>query len=59
MVDDNDKKVNHRSIKYLDRGMTVDEVKLLLTAPMPDRERGFFRAIYDVVLFGRQESAFS
>ena len=31
----------------LDRGMTVDEVKLLLTASMGDKERAFFRAIYD------------
>ena len=31
----------------LDRGMTIDEVKLLLTAPMGDKERAFFRAIYD------------
>ena len=38
---------NERTIKYLDRGMTVDEVNKLLTAPMPDRERAFFRAIYD------------
>lgn len=37
----------NRTIKYLDRGMTVDEVNKLLTAPMPDRERSFFRAIYD------------
>lgn len=36
-----------RSIKYLDRGMTIQEVQTLLTAPMPDRERAFFRAIYD------------
>ena len=35
------------SIKYLDRGMNTQEVKTLLTAPMGDRERAFFRAIYD------------
>jgi integrase len=33
--------------KLLDRGMTVEEVQKLLTAPMPNRERAFFRAIYD------------
>lgn len=32
---------------YLDRGMTIDEVNVLLRAPMPDRERAFFRAIYE------------
>lgn len=36
-----------RSIKYLDRGMTIQEVQTLLTSPMPDRERGFFRGIYE------------
>lgn len=33
--------------KLLDRGMTVEEVQKLLTAPMPNRERAFFRAIYE------------
>jgi len=32
---------------YLDRGMTIDEVNVLLRAPMSDRERAFFRAIYE------------
>jgi len=31
----------------MDRGLTIDEVKSLLTAPMPDRERAFFRTIYE------------
>jgi len=31
----------------LNRGMTKSEVQLLLTAPMGDKERAFFRAIYD------------
>ena len=35
------------SVKKLDRGMTRQEVKTLLTAPMGDRERAFFRGIYD------------
>jgi integrase len=34
-------------MKLLDRGMTVEEVQKLLTAPMPNRERAFFRAIYE------------
>ena len=34
------------SIK-LDRGMTVEEVNTLLKASMGDKERAFFRAIYD------------
>jgi len=33
--------------RFLDRGMTQDEVKTLLKAPIPDRERAFFRAIYE------------
>ena len=33
--------------KLLDRGMTVEEVQKLLTAPMLNRERAFFRAIYE------------
>jgi len=40
-------KVDKKSSIKLDRGMTVDEVKILLTAPMGDKERAFFRAIYD------------
>lgn len=38
-----------RSINQVkfDRGMTIDEVQKLLTAPMPNRERAFFSAIYD------------
>ena len=37
----------NRSIKLLDRGMTIQEVQTLLTAPMGNRERAFFRAIYE------------
>ena len=33
--------------RFLDRGMTTDEVKTLLQAPMPDRERAFLRGIYE------------
>lgn len=33
--------------KLLDRGMSLEEVRTLLTAPMPNRERAFFRAIYE------------
>lgn len=40
--------------KLLDRGMTKEEVNKLLTAPMPDRERAFYRAIYDT-FFRAQE----
>lgn len=43
---ENEENAQTSNIK-LDRGMTVDEVKLLLTAPMGDKERAFFRAIYD------------
>lgn len=32
---------------FLDRGMTIEEINVLLKAPMPDRERAFFRAIYE------------
>ena len=46
MVDEISKKSQERSIK-VDRGMTIDEVNILLTAPMLNRERAFFRAIYD------------
>jgi len=37
---------DRRSIK-LDRGMTIEEVQKLLTAPMGNKERAFFRAIYE------------
>lgn len=33
--------------QLISRGMTVDEVKLLLTSSMGDKERAFYRAIYD------------
>lgn len=33
--------------RFLDRGMTTGEVKTLLQAPMPDRERAFLRGIYE------------
>jgi integrase len=36
-----------RCIKLLDRGMTVEEVQSLLTAPMGNRERAFFRTVYE------------
>jgi len=36
-----------RSIKYLSRGMTKEEVLILLTAPMNDRERAYFRGLYE------------
>jgi len=42
------------SIKLLDRGMSEAEVKALLTAPMSDRERAYFRAIYNTI-FRAQE----
>lgn len=32
---------------FLDRGMNKEEVTKLLTAPMPDRQRAFYRAIYE------------
>ena len=32
---------------FINRGLTKDEVRALLTSPMPNRERAFFRAIYD------------
>jgi len=41
------KQDENRSVKLLDRGMTVQEVQTLLTAPMGNRERAFFRAIYE------------
>ena len=37
----------NRSVKLLDRGMTIHEVEILLTAPMGHRERAFFRACYE------------
>ena len=46
MVSENKETNDLPSIK-LDRGMTVNEVEKLLTAPMGNRERAFFRAIYD------------
>lgn len=38
---------NSSNIKYVDRGMTIAEVNTLLTAPMGNKERAFFRAIYE------------
>lgn len=52
-MSNNDNQTQKPSIK-LDRGMTVEEVKTLLTASMGDKERGFFRAIYDTT-FRAQE----
>lgn len=46
MSSEKEEQANLPSIK-LDRGMTVDEVQKLLTTPMGNRERAFFRAIYD------------
>jgi site-specific recombinase XerC len=46
MIEENSNQDEKSSIK-LDRGMTIEEVNVLLTAPMSDRERAFFRAIYD------------
>jgi integrase len=46
MNSENEKQVNLPSIK-LDRGMTVEEIDKLLTAPMGFRERAYFRAIYE------------
>ena len=40
--------------QLLNRGMTTDEVQKLLTAPMPDRERAFLRAVYET-FFRAQE----
>lgn len=42
-----EKSDRNRSIKLLDRGMTIQEVETLLTAPMSNRERAYFRAIYE------------
>ncbi len=41
------KEIKNRSIKLLSRGMNKDEVQKLLTAPMPDRERAFYRTVYE------------
>lgn len=46
-MDEKPKIDKSRSIKYLNRGMTVQEVQTLLTAPMPDRERAYYRALYE------------
>jgi len=48
-MDVHDELAQNRSINnvFIDRGMTIDEVKALLHAPMPDRERGFYRAVYE------------
>lgn len=35
------------SIKLLNRGMSKEEVDKLLTAPMKDRDRAFYKAVYD------------
>jgi integrase len=49
MVEDNQEKDKTPSIKSvkLDRGMSVDEVQKLLTAPMENRERAYYRAVYE------------
>lgn len=44
----NQESAKNRSInKLLDRGMNKREIDLLLTAPMNNRERAFYRAIYE------------
>lgn len=35
------------TLKYFERGMTQDEVRILLTAQMGDRERAYYRALYE------------
>ena len=48
MIEQHQKNSQSPSInKLIDRGMTVEEVQKLLTTPMPDRERAFFKAIYE------------
>jgi len=32
---------------FIDRGLTLNEIKLLLQSPMPDRERAYLRGLYD------------
>jgi len=46
-MDEKTKSDKNRSVKYLDRGMTVAEVQTLLMTPMGNRERAFYRAIYE------------
>jgi len=46
-MNENNETDKNRSIKYLDRGMTENEVRTLITAPMPDRERAYYRALYE------------
>lgn len=46
MITKNPKKEVERTIN-LNRGMLVDEVQSLITAPMYNRERAYFRAIYE------------
>lgn len=45
-MSNNSQNENLPTIK-LDRGMTKDEVQKLLTAPMGNRERAFFRTVYE------------
>lgn len=47
MIDDKQDEAKQPSIKYLDRGMLREEVDVLLKAPMGNRERAFFRTIYE------------
>jgi len=47
MIEEQPKNDENRSIKYLSRGMTKNEVNALLTAPMSDRERAYFRGLYE------------
>ena len=46
MIEQNKKKEESLSINN-QRGMTRDEVEKLLTAPMGDRERAYFRGLYE------------
>lgn len=46
-IKENTETDNNRSIIYLDRGMTIGEVHTLLTASMGNRERAYYRAIYE------------
>jgi integrase len=50
----NENNIDEKPSIKLDRGMTVDEVNLLLKAPMGDKERAYFRAIYET-FFRAQE----
>jgi len=46
MIQTNNEKEKLSSIN-IQRGMTIEEVQKLLTAPMGDRERAYFRGLYE------------